>query len=72
LPPIEWFIQAGVMLFGNRWQVQMAELLGVNRRTVDRYIAGEWAIPPARVGLVVTALRLRAADLLKHQRAAPR
>lgn len=34
----------GRALFGDRWQSALAEELGVNRRTILRWLSGEWAV----------------------------
>lgn len=45
----------GEALWGSRWQSDMAEALGVQSRTVRRWVAGETEIPP---GVWVDLLRL--------------
>ncbi len=38
--------EAGEAMYGSRWQSDMARDLGVSDRTVRRWVAGEFAIPP--------------------------
>lgn len=46
--------QCGEALWGNRWQTDLAEAVGVSDRTVRRWIAGE-RIPP---GVFVDLMRI--------------
>jgi hypothetical protein len=38
--------KAGTKLFGDRWQQPLADVLGVQARTVRRWIAGDRAVSP--------------------------
>lgn len=38
--------EAGEVLYGPRWQSELARALGVTDRTVRRWDAGEFSIPP--------------------------
>jgi hypothetical protein len=48
-------IQAGEALFGPRFQRELAEALGVNERTMRRWIAGDTQ-PPASIEGELNAL----------------
>lgn len=39
-------VAAGRRLFGERWQTPLSRALGVADRTVRRWVAGEWPVPP--------------------------
>lgn len=41
----------GTALYGGYWQTQLADALGVNPRTVRRWVAGDLAIPDLRAEL---------------------
>ncbi len=43
----------GTALFGGYWQTQLADALGVNPRTVRRWVSGELPIPDIRAELRV-------------------
>ncbi len=47
--------ESGEALYGSRWQSELARALGVADRTVRRWAAGEWAVPP-NVGQELRAL----------------
>jgi hypothetical protein len=42
----------GTALFGGYWQTQLADALGVNPRTVRRWVSGELPIPDLREELL--------------------
>jgi len=46
---------AGEMLYGPRWQRDLARALGTSERQMRRYVAGE-AAPPADIGPRLRAL----------------
>ena len=54
----EIFQQVGEALYGPRWQAAMARDLGVQLRSVQRWLSGERVMPDIRVEL---------ADLLKRR-----
>lgn len=49
------FVEVGEALYGPQWQSSLARDLGVNDRTVRRYVAGVTDIPK---GIYVDLLRL--------------
>ncbi|WP_193323269.1 helix-turn-helix domain-containing protein [Erwinia endophytica] len=66
----EFLESAGKLLFGDRWQTDTAELLGVTYRTVRRWISGESAIPSGIKKDLLAALENRQqmiAELIKHE-----
>jgi DNA-binding transcriptional regulator YiaG len=38
--------EAGAALYGPRWQSELARALKVSDRTMRRWAAGEWPVPP--------------------------
>jgi hypothetical protein len=42
----------GTALYGGYWQTQLADALGVNQRTVRRWVAGDLPIPDLRSELL--------------------
>jgi hypothetical protein len=56
--------RVGTACFGNFWQTQMAEALGVNPRTLRRWLAGELPIPDLR-GELLELIRKRRSLLLE-------
>lgn len=42
--PIDLFARCGKALYGDRWQTQMAETLGINDRTLRRQLSGDLRI----------------------------
>lgn len=46
---------AGKALYGERWQSPLADSLAVNRRSVKRWVDGDWPIPD-RIAAEVDAL----------------
>jgi len=48
----------GERLYGARWQTSLAAALGVNARTLRRWISGQNAIPDSVAGDVATLLRI--------------
>lgn len=37
--------RVGAALYGSRWQAALAGDLGVNDRTMRRWVSGEWPVP---------------------------
>jgi hypothetical protein len=42
--PVPLLVRCGRALFGDRWQTPLAEALGVNDRTMRRWVSGDAAI----------------------------
>lgn len=51
--------EAGVALYGSRWQSDLALVLSVSDRTVRRWVAGDNAIPPGVAADLAKVLRGR-------------
>ncbi len=50
------FIERGEWLYGSHgWQTQLAEALGLSRKSIGRYVSGEVSVP-RRVALALEAL----------------
>lgn len=60
----------GEALYGERWKVPLAGDLGVNRKTVQRWLNGHSAIPPEVAGELAALMRARVAALRHLLRAA--
>jgi len=66
----EFLESAGKLLFGNRWQTDIAELISVNDRTVRRWISGKSEIPAGIKPNIISALKNRQkmiADFVKSE-----
>ena len=48
-------IECGEALYGPRWQSEMARDLGVNKRTIGRWLSGASKVPP---GILKDLLKL--------------
>jgi hypothetical protein len=57
------FVRAGRALYGDRWQTQLAQALGVADRTVRRWAAGEQAVPDGAAADIYTLVVERRAEL---------
>jgi hypothetical protein len=55
----------GEALFGSRWQTDLGEHLGVNRRTVRRWLAGQDEPRPGVWAELLKLLSERAAEQLR-------
>ena len=55
--------ECGDALYGHRFQRELAEALGVNERTMRRWIAGEFAIPSGVAALLVLLCSARRDEL---------
>jgi len=67
----EFLESAGKLLFGDRWQTDTAELLGITYRTVRRWMSGESAIPAGVKTEMIAALKNRQqmiADFVKSEK----
>lgn len=67
--PTNLFRDAGAALYGSRWHAELARELDVADRTVRRWAAGEWPVPPGIWVTLRSMLRERAntcADLLEQ------
>ena len=65
----EQLARAGQLLYGSRWQSDLARALGVNDRRVRQWMAGERPIPPGIWADIARLLRERqtdSADLLRE------
>jgi DNA-binding XRE family transcriptional regulator len=46
MPSNELIIAVGPILFGRNWQSELADTLGINRRTIRRWLTGEYEPRP--------------------------
>lgn len=53
----------GTACFGNRWQTDIAEAVGVNDKTVRRWLSGESAMSPEMSRKLLSVLYARAEAL---------
>jgi hypothetical protein len=60
-------IQVGEALYGPRFQRELAKDLGVNERTMRRWVAGDTA-PPDRIGQELAVLIAKRVELLSGVR----
>lgn len=56
---------AGEALHGERWQSPLAEALAVNRRTIKRWVDGDWPIPDAITAEIAVLLAARQAQIAR-------
>lgn len=56
-------IQVGEALYGPRFQRELAEALGVNERTMRRWVAGEFEPPDSLKADLLRLLKERRTDL---------
>jgi DNA-binding XRE family transcriptional regulator len=56
-------IQVGEALYGPRFQRELAEALGVNERTMRRWVAGDFEPPDSLMDDLLALLRERRARL---------
>ncbi len=42
--------EAGKALYGEQWQSALARAIGVNERTLRRWVTGKWDMPPSLTG----------------------
>ena len=65
---LELLIAAGEALYGPRWQSALADDLNVATRSVQRWVAGERAVPDLRADLraLLRERNIEITDLLKH------
>lgn len=68
---IERFQNAGTLLFGARWQGQMAEAIGVDERTIRKWLSAE-RIPDYVIQDVKTLLIERELAIREERRKFPR
>lgn len=66
--PVRWGVndqlrEAGELLYGSRWQSDLARDIGVADRTVRAWVAGERRIPPGAWVDIVALLKDRAASI---------
>lgn len=66
--PVRWPVddrlrRAGELLYGDRWQSDLARSMGVAGRTVRAWVAGERRIPPGVWADIVALLRQRQQDI---------
>lgn len=61
---------AGEALYGPRWQCQLARTLGVNDRSVRRWLTGELVVPVAVALAIRGLLALRNYDAARSARRA--
>lgn len=57
-------IEAGLALYGERWQSSLSRDLGVSDRTVRRWIAGKIHVPEGIYGDILRIVHQRRADLV--------
>ena len=65
---LDLLIAAGEALYGPRWQSALADDLNVATRTVQRWVAGERAVPDLCVDLraLLRERNIEITGLLKH------
>jgi len=56
-------IQCGEALYGPRFQRELAEALGVNERTMRRWVAGDFEPPESLKADLLRLMKERRADL---------
>jgi hypothetical protein len=56
--PRELLVAAGPLLFGERWQTELAQAIKVTPRTVRRWVAGEEISPERWAGVAETIIGL--------------
>ncbi len=64
---IPLLIRCGKWMYGSRWQTDLSEALGVNARTVRRWVAGDTPVPYgvyADIRKLVTEKVDRAGDMV--------
>ena len=54
--------RCGEALYGPRFQRELARALGVNERTIRRWAAGAWPVPPSVQQEIALLLKERAAN----------
>lgn len=58
------FLAACEAVWGEHWQAPAASTLGVNRRTVSRWLAGEYPIPAYVPMRLITELTAREQEIV--------
>lgn len=64
---IDYFEQAGALLFGNSWVIPMARALGVNRRTIYKWKV-QAEVPEPVGDKLKEMMAARIAALREHER----
>ena len=54
----------GEALFGPFWQVELANTLGINRRTIRRWLNSEFAVPDAITDSLLALCKNRNVEIL--------
>ena len=68
---VERFQSAGTLLFGQRWQGQMAEAIGVDERTIRKWLSSE-RIPEYVAHDIKALLVQREQEIREERRKYPR
>lgn len=68
---VERLLSAGTLLFGARWQAQMAEAIGVDERTIRKWLSAA-RIPDYVAHDVKRLLVRREAEIREERRKFPR
>lgn len=55
--------EAGELLYGPRWQSELAESIGVSNRTIRRWVSGEWPVAEGAWSDILDIVRERRSEL---------
>lgn len=61
----EQLISAGVAAFGERWQTNLSNALGVSDRTIRNWVSGKYQIPSTVSADIVIILNRRKAEIIE-------
>lgn len=61
----EQLTAAGTAAFGQRWQTEMADALGVSDRTIRNWVSGKYQIPSTVSADIVIILNRRKAEIIE-------
>ena len=55
--------EAGELLYGPRWQSELAESIGVSNRTIRRWLSGEWPVPEGAWADIIDIAKTRNSEI---------
>lgn len=61
------FTKCGEAMFGSRWQTDLGEALGINDRTIRRYVSGQNVIPDGVAQDILNLMATRAETITRLQ-----